>query len=43
MRISGCFLDDLPGISPERDTEFKIELQPGAAPIVKSPYKMTFD
>jgi hypothetical protein len=26
---------------PERDIEFKIELQPGAAPITKSPYKMT--
>jgi hypothetical protein len=25
---------------PERDIEFKIELQPGTAPIAKSPYKM---
>jgi hypothetical protein len=24
---------------PERDIEFKIELQPGTAPIAKSPYK----
>jgi hypothetical protein len=28
---------------PERDTEFKIELQPGTAPITKSPYRMTQD
>jgi hypothetical protein len=27
----------------ERDIEFKIELQPGTAPITKSPYKMTWD
>jgi hypothetical protein len=28
---------------PKRDIEFKIELQPGTAPITKSPYKMTRD
>jgi hypothetical protein len=37
------FLDDLPGMPPERDIEFKIELQPGTAPIIKSPYKMTWE
>jgi hypothetical protein len=26
---------------PERAIEFKIELQPGTAPIVKAPYKMS--
>jgi hypothetical protein len=35
------FLDDLPRMPPERDIEFKIELQPGTAPIAKSVYKMT--
>jgi hypothetical protein len=35
------FLNDLPGMSPERDIEFKIELQPGTAPIAKYPYQMT--
>jgi hypothetical protein len=35
------FLDDLPGMPPERDIEFKIELQPGTAPVAKSLYKMT--
>jgi hypothetical protein len=33
--------DDLPRMPPERVIEFKIELQPGTAPIVKSPYKMS--
>jgi hypothetical protein len=32
------FPDDLPGMSPERAIEFKIELQPGTAPISKAPY-----
>jgi hypothetical protein len=34
------FLDDLPGIPPDRDIEFVIELQPGTAPISKRPYRM---
>jgi hypothetical protein len=37
------FPDDLPGMPPEGDIEFKIELQPGTTPIAKSPYKMTRD
>jgi hypothetical protein len=39
--FSGMLLDDLPGIPPERAIEFKIELQPGIAPIAKAPYRMT--
>ena len=27
------FLDDLPGMPPDRSVEFAIELQPGTAPI----------
>jgi hypothetical protein len=34
------FPDDLPGMPPERAIEFKIELQPGTAPISKAPYKI---
>jgi hypothetical protein len=34
------FLDDLSGMSPDRDIEFKIELQPGTAPVYKQPYPM---
>jgi hypothetical protein len=35
------FLDDLPGMPPERAIEFKIELQRGTTPIAKSLYRMT--
>jgi hypothetical protein len=35
------FPDDLPGMPPQRVIEFKIELQPGTAPISKAPYKMS--
>jgi hypothetical protein len=35
------FLDDLPGMPPERAIEFKIELHPGTAPIAKASYKMS--
>jgi hypothetical protein len=33
--------NDLPGMPPERAIDFKIELQPGTAPITKSLYQMT--
>jgi len=34
------FSDDLPGLPPDRDIKFVIELQPGTAPISKRPYRM---
>jgi hypothetical protein len=34
------FPDELPGMPPDRDVEFVIELQPGTATISKSPYHM---
>ena len=34
------FLDELPGLPPDRDVEFKIELVPGMAPISRRPYRM---
>jgi len=34
------FPDDLPGIPPERDVEFPIDLLPGTGPISKAPYRM---
>jgi hypothetical protein len=34
------FPDDLPGMPPDRDIKFIIELQPGTAPISKRPYRM---
>jgi hypothetical protein len=35
------FPDDLPGMPPDQDVEFTIDLQPGIAPISRRPYKMT--
>ena len=34
------FPDDLPGLPPDRQVEFRIDLVPGAAPIAKSPYRL---
>jgi hypothetical protein len=34
------FLDELPGMPPDRDIDFAIELQPGTTPISKRPYRM---
>jgi hypothetical protein len=34
------FLEELPGMPPEREVEFYIDLIPGTAPITKRPYRM---
>ena len=34
------FPEDLPGVPPERQVEFRIDLVPGATPIAKSPYRL---
>ena len=34
------FPNDLPGMPPDREIEFIIELQPGTTPIPKRPYRM---
>ena len=34
------FPDELPGLPPNRDVEFKIELLLGTAPISRRPYRM---
>jgi hypothetical protein len=34
------FPEELPGMPPDRDIEFIIELLPGIAPIAKRPYRM---
>ncbi|GJR77309.1 putative reverse transcriptase domain-containing protein [Tanacetum coccineum] len=36
------FLDDLSGLPPIREIEFRIELTPGAMPVAKSPYRSQF-
>jgi hypothetical protein len=38
--FSDVFPDELPGLPPDRDVEFKIELLPGTAPISRRPYRM---
>ncbi|GJZ67516.1 putative reverse transcriptase domain-containing protein [Tanacetum coccineum] len=34
------FPDDLPGLPPSRQVEFRIELVPGAAPVARAPYRL---
>ncbi|GKV00524.1 hypothetical protein SLEP1_g13198 [Rubroshorea leprosula] len=35
------FLEDLPGLPPDREVEFAIDLVPGTGPVSKAPYRMT--
>jgi hypothetical protein len=35
------FPDELPGMPPDRDIEFVIELKPGTVPIYKTPFRLT--
>ena len=35
------FPDEIPGLPPKRDIDFTIELVPGAAPVSKTPYRMS--
>ncbi|GJW03850.1 putative reverse transcriptase domain-containing protein [Tanacetum coccineum] len=35
------FPDDLPGLPPPRQVEFRIDLVPGATPIARAPYRLT--
>jgi hypothetical protein len=35
------FPEELPGMPPDRDIKFVIELKPGTAPIYKTPFSMT--
>ena len=37
------FLEELPGMPPDWDIEFVIELTPGTAPIAQRPYRMNVD
>jgi hypothetical protein len=37
------FLEELPGMPPDREVEFVIDLLPGTAPISKSPYRMSVE
>jgi hypothetical protein len=39
-KYPNVFLEELPGMPPDREIEFVIELVPGIAPIFKRPYRM---
>jgi hypothetical protein len=39
--FSDVFPEDLPGMPPDRDIEFVIELKPSIALIYKTPFRMT--
>jgi len=41
QEFKDVFPKDIPGLPPKRNLDFMIELIPGAAPISKSPYKMS--
>ncbi|GKG49467.1 hypothetical protein Tco_0515919, partial [Tanacetum coccineum] len=34
------FPDDLPGLPPPRQVEFRIELVPGTTPVARAPYRL---
>ena len=38
--FADVFPEELPGVPPERQVEFKIDLVPGAAPIAKASYRL---
>jgi hypothetical protein len=40
-KFKDVFPKELPGLPPERELDFTIELKPGAEPISKTPYRMT--
>ena len=39
-KYSDVFPKDFPGVPPERQVEFRIDLMPTAAPIAKVPYRL---
>jgi hypothetical protein len=41
--FSYVFLEELPGMPPDREVEFVIDLLPGTAPISKRPYRMSIE
>ena len=40
QEFSDVFPEELPGIPPDREISFEIELLPGSAPVSKAPYRM---
>jgi hypothetical protein len=40
QEFADVFPDELPGMPPERDVEFTIDLVPGTKPIAKNAYRL---
>ncbi|XP_071712233.1 uncharacterized protein [Rutidosis leptorrhynchoides] len=40
LEFPEVFPDELPGLPPVREVEYKIELVPGATPVAKAPYRL---
>ena len=41
QEFKDVFPHEIPGLPPKRDIDFTIELMPGAAPVSKTPYRMS--
>jgi hypothetical protein len=39
--LADVFPEELPGMSPERELEFTLDLNPGTKPIARTPYRMS--
>ena len=39
--FADVFQEELPGMPPERELEFTIDLKPGTEPIARTPYRMS--
>jgi hypothetical protein len=39
--LAEVFLEELPGMPPERELEFTLDLNPGTKPIERTPYRMS--
>jgi hypothetical protein len=42
-KYSNVFSEELPGMPPDRDVEFVIDILLGTVPIAKRPYRMSVD
>jgi hypothetical protein len=41
LKDFGDVFEEVPGLPPKRDIDFSINLMPGAAPVSKTPYRMS--
>eukprot|EP00253_Pinus_taeda_P001671 PITA_01671 len=41
QEFTDVFLEEIPGLPPRRNIDFTIEMVPGAAPVLRAPYRMS--